>query len=180
MTNVPRATLAPRPPQAPTLERGGPAVDVVGKPGKVSWGDDGNLLAYTTDNTGYRQYALHVKDLRTGQTLPDTTERVTSVEWAADNKTLFLTTEDAVTKRSDKLWRHVLGTAAFDPIYEEKDELYDIRLDKTRDKKHDKKADRDDDPDDRTWFADRSQKHPPRHEFGREARSLPHGRNGRK
>ena len=33
------------------------------------------------------------------------------VEWAADNKTLFLTTEDAVTKRSDKLWRHVLGTA---------------------------------------------------------------------
>ena len=36
-------------------------------------------------------------------------ERVTSVEWAADNKTLFLVTEDAVTKRSDKLWRHVLG-----------------------------------------------------------------------
>ena len=72
--------------------------------------DDQNLLAYTIDYTGFRQYALHVKDLRTGQTLPDTTERVTSLAWAADNKTLFLTTEDAVTKRSDKLWRHVLGT----------------------------------------------------------------------
>ena len=71
--------------------------------------DDQNLLAYTIDFTGFRQYALQVKDLRTGQTLPDTTERVTSVAWAADNKTLFLTTEDAVTKRSDKLWRHVLG-----------------------------------------------------------------------
>src|SRR5580704_15511406 len=31
--------------------------------------DDGNLLAYTTDNTGFRQYTLSVKDLRTGKTL---------------------------------------------------------------------------------------------------------------
>ena len=29
--------------------------------------DDGNLLAYSTDNTGYRQYTLQIKDLRTGQ-----------------------------------------------------------------------------------------------------------------
>jgi len=29
--------------------------------------DDGNLLAYTTDNTGFRQYTLAVKDLRTGE-----------------------------------------------------------------------------------------------------------------
>jgi len=27
--------------------------------------DDGNLLAYSTDNTGFRQYTLTVKDLRT-------------------------------------------------------------------------------------------------------------------
>jgi oligopeptidase B len=98
--------------------------------------DDNNLLAYTLDYSGFRQYSLQAKDLRTGQTLPDTTERVTSVEWAADNKTLFLTTEDAVTKRSDKLWRHVLGSANFEPLYEEKDELYDIGLGKSRDKKY--------------------------------------------
>ena len=77
-----------------------------------------------------------MKDLRTGQTLPDTTERVTSLAWAADNKTLFLVTEDAVTKRSDKLWRHVLGTAKFEEIYDEKDELYDIEIGKTRDRKY--------------------------------------------
>ena len=70
--------------------------------------DDQNLLAYTSDFTGFRQYSLHVKDLRTGETLPDTFERVTSLAWAADNKTLLLVTEDAVTKRSDKAWRHVL------------------------------------------------------------------------
>jgi oligopeptidase B len=98
--------------------------------------DDQNLLAYTTDYTGYRQYGLHVKDLRSGKTLADTLERVTSVEWAADNKTLFVTTEDAVTKRSDKLWRHVLGSGVFEPLYEEKDGLYDIGLHKTRDKKY--------------------------------------------
>ena len=98
--------------------------------------DDQNLLAYTIDYTGFRQYALRVKDLRTGQTLPDTTERVTSLAWAADNKTLFLVTEDAVTKRSDKLWRHVLGTAKFEEIYNEKDELYDIEIGKTRDLKY--------------------------------------------
>ena len=98
--------------------------------------DDGNMLAYTVDFTGFRQYDLHVKNLNTGETLPDTTERVDSVEWAADNKTLFLTTEDAVTKRSDKVWRHVLGTTAFEPVYEEKDELYDVAVDKTRDKKY--------------------------------------------
>ena len=104
--------------------------------GKFVVSDDQNLLAYTIDYTGFRQYSLRVKDLRTQTTLPDSTERVTSIEWAADNKTLFATTEDAVTKRSDKLWRHVLGSTAFEPVYEEKDELYDIRLEKTRDKRY--------------------------------------------
>src|SRR5450432_4655139 len=98
--------------------------------------DDQNLAAYTIDYTGFRQFALRVKDLRTGQTLPDTTDRVTSLAWAADNKTIFLATEDAVTKRSDKLWRHVLGSAKFEEIYNDKDELYDIGIEKTRDLKY--------------------------------------------
>jgi len=96
--------------------------------------DDQNLLAYTIDYSGFRQFSLQVKDLRDGQTLPDTTDRVTSVAWAADNRTLFLTTEDEVTKRSDKLCRHVLGSTRFDLLYDEKDELFDIEIAKTRDK----------------------------------------------
>ncbi len=52
--------------------------------------DDQNLLAYTVDFSGFRQYSLQVKDLRSGKTLSDTAERVTSLQWAADNKTLFL------------------------------------------------------------------------------------------
>jgi hypothetical protein len=71
--------------------------------------EDNQLLAYATDPTGYRQYRLEVKDLRTGGLLPLRVERVTSAAWAADNQTLFYVTEDEVTKRSNQLWRHVLG-----------------------------------------------------------------------
>ena len=102
--------------------------------GALSPSDDGNLLAYSTDNTGYRQYTLQVKDLRTGQLLPEKIERVDSMAWANDNKTLFYQTEDPVTKRSDKLWRHVLGTDKYELIYEEKDELFDIGVGKSLDK----------------------------------------------
>ena len=49
--------------------------------------EDGHLLAYSIDNTGFRQYELHVKDLRTGKVLPDHAEKVGSVVWANDNKT---------------------------------------------------------------------------------------------
>ena len=102
--------------------------------GAFTVSDDQNLLAYTTDTTGFRQYTLHIKDLRSGETLSDTAERVTSVQWAADNKTLFLTTEDPLTKRSDRLWRHTLGEADLESIYQERDEVFRIHVDRTRDK----------------------------------------------
>ncbi len=97
--------------------------------------DDQNLLAYTLDYSGFRQYTLKIKDLRTGQTYDDSAERVTSVQWAADNKTLFFTTEDAITKRPDTLFRHTLGEKTSEKLYHEDDELYDIGVDKTRDRK---------------------------------------------
>jgi oligopeptidase B len=102
--------------------------------GALSPSDDGNLLAYSTDNTGYRQFTLQVKDLRTGQIFPEKIERVTAVVWANDNKTLFYVTEDATTKRSDKFFRHVLGSDKSDLVYEEKDELFDIFAGRSRDK----------------------------------------------
>ena len=71
-------------------------------------------LAYSTDNTGFRQYTLHIRDLRTGADLADTAERVGSLAWAADSHTLFYTTEDEVTKRQDQLFRHRLGDAGAD------------------------------------------------------------------
>jgi oligopeptidase B len=97
--------------------------------------DDGNFLAYTTDNVGFRQYTLAVKDLRTGKLLPDHAERVGSVAWANDNKTVFYTVEDPTTKRQFQLYRHTTGTNGSDKlIYEEKDERFNVETAKTRSK----------------------------------------------
>ena len=97
--------------------------------------DDGNLLAYSTDTNGYRQYTLYVKDLRTGQTLSEKIERTGSIVWASDNKTIFYSTEDQVSKRSDKIWRHVVGSDKNELLFEEKDELFDVGAGRSLDKK---------------------------------------------
>src|SRR5436190_12836515 len=102
--------------------------------GSFAPSDDGNILAYSTDNTGYRQYTLQFKNLTTGEILPEKVQRVDNVAWANDNKTIFYVTEDDVTKRNDKLFRHVLGTDKYELIYNEKDELFDIGVGRSRDK----------------------------------------------
>jgi oligopeptidase B len=93
--------------------------------------DDTNLLAYTTDDTGYRQYSLYVKDLGTGKVTDRIAGKVGSVEWAKDNKTLIYATENEA-KRQNRVFRHVLGTTAHELIFEEKDELYDVWVDRSR------------------------------------------------
>ncbi len=94
---------------------------------------DGNLLAYSYDNTGFRQYTLAVKDLRTGRTLADHVERVGSVVWAGDNETIFYTQEDQVSKRQYRLYRHIAGSSDPDKlVYEEPDERFTVRAFKTR------------------------------------------------
>jgi oligopeptidase B len=100
--------------------------------------DDGRWLAYTTDTTGFRQYTLHVKDLETGETLEGTVERVGSVVWAADNRTLFYTVEDEEQKRQYQLWRHRRGTHHWQDvlIYQDDDERFNIGAGRTRDGKY--------------------------------------------
>lgn len=95
--------------------------------GALEVSPDGNLLAYTVDVTGFRQYTLHVKDLRSGELLRDTAERVTSLAWAADSRTLFYVEEHETTKRSYRLHRKSLGAAPVE-VYLEPDELYDIGI----------------------------------------------------
>lgn len=92
--------------------------------------DDGNLLAYSLDTTGFRQYALFVKDLRTGRVLPDRAARTGSVAWAADSRTLFYTVEDAA-KRQYRLYRHALG-GPDTLLYEERDERFRVGVSRTR------------------------------------------------
>lgn len=100
--------------------------------------DDGNLLAYSTDNTGFRQYKLRVRDLRTGKDFEVIADKVGSVAWANDNKTLFYTVEEDKTKRQYRLYRHELGSpmGKDDLVYEEKDERFNIGAEKSRSGKY--------------------------------------------
>ncbi len=111
------------------LAKGKPYMSI----GAYDVSEDGARLAYSTDDTGFRQYRLAVKDLATGAASSAIAERVTSVAWANDNSTLFYTTEDETTKRSNKLFRHPLGGEP-ELVYEETDELYRLHVGKTRSK----------------------------------------------
>ncbi|RPJ86321.1 MAG: S9 family peptidase, partial [Acidobacteria bacterium] len=103
--------------------------------GAYTVSDDGNLLAYSVDLTGFRQYKLQIKNLQTGEVLPDSAEKVVSVAWAGDNRTLFYTVEDPA-KRSYRLYRHRIGQTTGDLVYEEKDELFEIGVGRTRSKEY--------------------------------------------
>jgi len=103
--------------------------------GDMDVSDDGQMLAYTTDTNGFRQYTLHVKNLRTGETRANLTARVGSISWAADNQTLFYTVEDEVQKRQYQLYRRhcVRQTSEAVLVYEETDERFNIDVGRTRD-----------------------------------------------
>ncbi|MEO8191988.1 MAG: S9 family peptidase [Acidobacteriota bacterium] len=90
--------------------------------------DDGKLLAYTIDNTGYREYTLHLKNLATGQPGVENVPRVSSVAWASDNKTLFYVVDDDA-KRPYRLYRHLVGSTASDTlVHEEKDAMFTLSV----------------------------------------------------
>ncbi len=103
--------------------------------GDTTVSPDGYLLAYSTDNKGFRQYTLHIRDLRTGQDLPDTAQRVGSLAWASDSETLFYTVEDEATKRHNHLFRHSLSTPQSEDVlvFEEPDERFNLGVGRTRD-----------------------------------------------
>lgn len=103
--------------------------------GAYAISDNGNLLAYSLDTTGFRQYRLYIRDLMTGRDLADDVGRpVDGVEWAADNTTLFYVVEDSA-KRSYQAHRHVLGGEADELLYEEKDGIYNLGIYRSSDRK---------------------------------------------
>jgi oligopeptidase B len=95
---------------------------------------DGRLLAFSTDTTGDERFLLQVKDLATGELLPDRIpDTAYGATWALDCKHLFYTTHDEAW-RNDKIWRHELGT---DPsqdvvVHHETDERFWVSVGRTR------------------------------------------------
>ncbi len=102
--------------------------------GALAVSPSGRLLAYSADTDGSEEFRLRVKDLTTGEHLPDTiTPTGYGAAWSADENHLFYTTLDAA-HRPWKLWRHRLGTDQADDscVHTEEDESFFLGVSRTR------------------------------------------------
>ncbi|MGZ4469496.1 MAG: S9 family peptidase [Nocardioidaceae bacterium] len=102
--------------------------------GGASVSPDGTLLAFSVDVVGDERYTLRVKDLRTGELLPDEVPgTLGGATWDLKGTTLFYSTVDAAW-RPDKVWRHVLGSPVADDVvvHHETDERFWTSIGRTR------------------------------------------------
>jgi oligopeptidase B len=107
--------------------------------GSLSVSEDNKLALFSTDKVGRRQYVLQVKNLETGKILSDKIENTSGGgTWANDNKTFFYSKNDEVTLRSDKIYRHQLGSDGKTDalIFHEKDETFSTYIYKEKSNKY--------------------------------------------
>ncbi|MFD0761980.1 S9 family peptidase [Lutibacter aestuarii] len=93
----------------------------------MSVSPNNKYIAFGVDTVSRRQYTLQFKNLETGEIFPEKIENTTgSSSWSNDNKTIFYTQKNPITLRSEKIFRHVLGTDPSEDveIYFEKDETF--------------------------------------------------------
>lgn len=105
----------------------------------MSVSEDNKWCAFGVDLVSRRQYTIQIKNLETGEILPVKIENTTGGStWASDNKTLFYTRKDAQTLRSDKIYKHKVGTNPENDelIFHEKDDTYDTFVYKEKSKKY--------------------------------------------
>lgn len=99
---------------------------------------DNEWVSFGVDTVSRRKYTLYIKNLVTGEVLPETIPLTTgSSTWANDNKTLFYTRKDEQTLRSNQIFRHTKGTPASQDalIYTEDDETFGTYVYKTKSNK---------------------------------------------
>ena len=97
---------------------------------------DDRLLAYVEDVVGRRQYRLRIKDLETGETLPDVIENIDpSLAWTADSASILYVEKHPETLLGYRVRRHVLGTdpSADALVYEQDDDTFYTAVRKTKD-----------------------------------------------
>ena len=107
--------------------------------GGLSISPDNKLAVFSFDTVGRRIYTIQIKSLETNEILEDKIEKVTGTAvWANDNKTIFYSSQDEVTLRSDKIFKHKLGSKQADNIlvYFEKDDTYNVEIAKSKSRKY--------------------------------------------
>lgn len=101
----------------------------------VNVSPDNKWVAYSVDTVSRRKYTLYIKNLETGEVLPEAIPTTSgSSTWANDNKTLFYTRKDEQTLRSNEIYRHVKGTPADADVlvFTEEDETFGTGIYKTK------------------------------------------------
>jgi oligopeptidase B len=94
-----------------------------------------DLVAYTEDTIGRRQYVLRIKNLRTGETHADAIPNIDpGIAWANDNRTVLYVEKDPATLLGFRVRRHALGDApAADPVvHEEKDRSFYVGVTRSK------------------------------------------------
>ncbi len=107
--------------------------------GGMSISPDNKLVSFGIDTVGRRIYTIQIKNLETGELFSDTIENADgSSVWANDNKTIFYTRQDTVTLRSDKVFKHKVGTSADQDVvvFYEKDDTFSVSVGKEKSKKY--------------------------------------------
>ena len=105
----------------------------------LSVSEDNNLLTYGVDTVSRRKYTIYCKNLTTGELLEDVISVTNGGSvWANNDKSFYYTTKDPVTLRTDKVYKHVLGTKqeSDEMIFNEKDETFSTFVYKTKSKKY--------------------------------------------
>ncbi|ESU19246.1 Protease II (Oligopeptidase B) [Flavobacterium cauense R2A-7] len=105
----------------------------------LSVSEDNKWCAFGVDTVSRREYTIQIKNLESGEILPVKLEKTTGGStWAADNKTLFYTRKDLVTLRSDKIYKHKLGSEAKEDqvVFHEKDDTFSTYIYKEKSKKY--------------------------------------------
>ncbi|MFF5249732.1 S9 family peptidase [Streptosporangium sp. NPDC000095] len=106
--------------------------------GTSSVSPDGTLLAYSTNFTGDERFTLKVKNLATGETLPDEIPGIFyGGAWSADGTTFFYTTVDDAW-RPNQVHRHAIGSPAEDDVlvHEESDERFWVGIGLSRSERY--------------------------------------------
>jgi oligopeptidase B len=95
---------------------------------------DHSILAVLVDTSGYEDFELRFRDLKTGKDLPERVSKLGfGLAWASDNKTIFYARTDSA-KRNDAIWRHVVGTPTDrdERVYHDPDVLFNVSVSRLR------------------------------------------------
>lgn len=105
----------------------------------VSVSPNNKIASFGIDTVSRREYTLQFKNLETGELYPEKIEKTTGgSSWASDNKTIFYTRKNPTTLRSEKIYKHVLGTdpALDTEVYFEEDEAFSVYVYRSKSDKY--------------------------------------------